>query len=146
VTAIPPLFPVAPTLVDDATGMRAWCFDEKRIFVSQSTAKHFSPACADFLTLTAEVEIQRRWVQGKQRVRFVHDWRSVESYDAAVHPAVVQWGRASLAHTEHVAVALSPKASMFVRIAVTTGIGALRLLKMPIEVVEDLEPVLRALR
>lgn len=141
-----PLFEAAPTILDAACGMRAWLFEAGPTMVGQSTQEHFSLGCAHFLTERVEAEVQRRWVTKGQRVRFVHDWRSVRTYDASVHAALVQWGRSSFPHTQHVAIALSNRASMFVRIAVTTGLGALRLLRMPIEVVDDLEPVLRALR
>ncbi|MER2563856.1 MAG: hypothetical protein ABTQ32_24210 [Myxococcaceae bacterium] len=43
-------------------------------------------------------------------------------------------------------VCISEQSSPFVRIAAVTGIGVLRMLKMPIELVSDLEPVLAPLR
>jgi hypothetical protein len=141
-----PLFAAPPTLSDEPTGMRAWLFDEAHTVVTQSTQVHFSQACAHFLTRLLEAQLQERWVRRGFSVRYVHDWRSVESYEASTHPAIIEWGRVSLAHTGHVALALSPRASVFLRVGVTAGVRALRVLRMPIEVVEDLEPVLRTLR
>lgn len=59
---IAPLFTHPPTLVDPASGTRAWFFDEARTVVDQ-TVGAMTVAVAAFLTGAFEAELQRRWVK-----------------------------------------------------------------------------------
>ena len=76
----------------------------------------------------------------------MHDWSACTGYESKARERLIEWGRASLAHSAHVSVCISEQSSPFVRIAAVTGIGVLRMLKMPIELVSDLGPRLAALR
>jgi hypothetical protein len=139
-----PLFKTPPTLVDPTSGTRAWFFDDARTVVDQTTGA-MTLAVAQFFTGAMEAELQRRWVSAGKKVRYVHDWRSCQSYDAAARQLIIDWGRASRPHSEHVAVHLSPDASPFIRIAAATGISVLRMAKMPIELVTDLDSIIAKL-
>ena len=139
-----PLFKTPPTLVDPVSGTRAWFFDEARTVVDQTTGA-MTLAVAKFLTGPMEAELQRRYVNAGKKVRYVHDWRSCLSYDAGARQLLIEWGRASRAHAEHVGVHLSPDASPFVRIAAATGISVLRMAKMPIELLTNLDSIVAEL-
>jgi hypothetical protein len=141
---VAPLFEARPTQVDDASQTRAWLFDEVATFVDQ-TVGEMTVDVARFLTGPMHAEVLRRWVQAGRTVRFVHDWRSCTTYDSEARRLIIDWGRASLAHTRQVLIQLSPQASPFVRIAASTGVSVLRAARMPISVVNDLEPVRREL-
>lgn len=141
---VEPLFAAPPTLVDPVSGTRAWCFQAARTVVDQPVGP-MSLAVARFLSEVMEEELQRRWVKAGQKVRFVHDWRSCTSYENEARDRVIAWGRASRAHTENILVQLSPDASPFVQIAAQTGIGVLRMVKLPIELVSSLDPVVKEL-
>lgn len=143
-TTAPPLFEAAPQLVDEASGTRAWFFDEVATVVDQ-TVSGMTLDVARFLTGPMEAELQRRWVQAGRKVRYVHDWRSCATYDADARERILAWGRASLGHTQQVMLQLASEASPFIRIAAFTGVTALRMVRMPIEMVDDLGPVLREL-
>lgn len=141
---VAPLFETPPQLVDDASGTRAWFFDDVTTVVDQ-TVGPMTAGVAHFLTVTMEMELQRRWVQAGKKVRYVHDWRSCATYEAEARERIISWGRASLHHTARVLVQLAPDASPFIRIAAFTGISALKVLRMPIDLVDDLGPVLKEL-
>lgn len=139
-----PLFKTPPTLIDPATGTRVWFFDEARTVVDQTTAG-MTLEVARYLRGPLEDEVQRRYVSAGKKVRYVHDWTSCTTYDAKARELIIEWGRASHAHTEHVTVKISPNASPFIHIAVVTGISVLRVLKMPIEFAENLDAIVSGL-
>lgn len=139
-----PLFETPPQLVDEVSGTRAWFFDEVTTVVDQAVGP-MTAAVAHFLTVTMERELQRRWVQAGKKVRYVHDWRSCVTYETEARERIISWGRASQRHTAGVLLQLAPDASPFIRIAAFTGISALKVLRMPIDLVDDLGPVLKEL-
>lgn len=139
-----PLFDAPPQLVDAVSGTRVWFFDEVTTVVDQ-TVGDMTVDVARFLMGPVEAELQRRWVLGGKSVRYVHDWRSCSTYDADARQHIIDWGRASLKHTASVKVQLAPDASPFIRIAAFTGVSALKVLRMPIDLVDDLGPVLQEL-
>jgi hypothetical protein len=140
-----PLFDRPPDLERPAV-IKVWLFDEPPTMVDQVVAASLTNAAAAFLTTEVEAELQRRWVSKGKAVRYVHDWRHCTSYASAARDRLIDWGKASMAHSAHVAVCISDKSSPFVRIAAVTGVGVLRMLKMSIELVSDLEPLLAPLR
>lgn len=141
---VAPLLPAPPTLVDPVSGTRVWFFAAQRTVVDQ-TITPMTLDVARFITGPVEAEVQRRWVQAGQTVRFIHDWRSCVSYEAKARDLLIEWGRGSAKHAGEVVLQLSPDASPFVRIAAQTGIGLLRMMKMKIELVDSLEPFVKEL-
>lgn len=139
-----PLFSHPPTLVDEAAGVRAWFFDDRCTIVDQVSGP-MNLAVARFLTQTMEAELQQRYVRGGRQVTYVHDWRACATYEAEARQLLVDWGRASRTHAARVAICLSKDASPFVRIAAATGVSLLRAASMKIELVDDLDEVLREL-
>ena len=139
-----PLLEAPPTLVDPASGTRAWFFDEVCTVVDQ-TVGNMTAEVATFLTGPMEVEVQRRYVRAGKKVRFVHDWRSCATYDAKAREQLIDWGRKSRGHVQQVSVQLSKDASPFIRIAAATGISVLRVTRMQIELVDDLRPIIHEL-
>jgi hypothetical protein len=138
VRRVTPLFPTPPTMTDPATGTAVWLIDAVATMVDQTTGP-MSTAVAKFLTGAVEAELQRRYISQGKKVVYVHDWRSCDSYENEARDLLLKWGRASLAHTRQVAIQIPPSASTFVRIAVSTGVSALRLARMPIALVDDVE-------
>lgn len=141
---IAPLLATPPQLTDPVSGTRVWFFQQQRVMVDQ-TVGNLSVEVARFLTGELEAELQRRWVKGGQKVRYVHDWRSAVTYDAKAREMVLDWGRASRAHAEQIVLHMSPDASPFIRIAAQTGVNLLRVTRMNVELVDSLEPVLKEL-
>lgn len=139
-----PLLEAAPQLVDSETGARAWLFDEVATVLSQA-AGPMTAAYARFLAGPVDAEVRRRWVSAGRKVRFIHDWRACVSYEPESRDIILAWAKACLPFAGSVTVQLSPEASVFVRIAFNTGVGALRLLRMPVESVDDLGPILHEL-
>jgi hypothetical protein len=142
---VTPLFDRRPDL-ERPGALRAWFFDESATVVDQCLAPSMTDEVAAVLTVEVEAELQRRWVSQGRVVRYVHDWRACATYEGKGRERLVEWGKASKAHTDHVAICLSSDASAFLRIAAVTGVGVLRLLKMRIELVDELEPLLAPLR
>lgn len=141
-----PLFTTPPTLEHRAGLVKVWLFDAQATMVDQVLAPSLSDEVAAFLTTEVEAQLQARFVSKGRKVTYVHDWRACTGYDSKARERLIEWGRASLAHSAHVSVCISEQSSPFVRIAAVTGIGVLRMLKMPIELVSDLGPRLAALR
>jgi hypothetical protein len=139
-----PLFQAPPTLTDPASGTLAWFFDERCTMVDQ-TVGNMTHEVSAFLTGPVEAEVQRRYVKAGKKVSFVHDWRSCVTYEAKAREQLIEWGRASRGHVDRISVQLSRDASPFIRIAASTGISLLRVIKMKIELVHDLEPIIREL-
>ena len=135
-------FTTAPTLVDAVTGTRVWFFDESTTVVNQTLAD-MNVAVARFLSGPVEQEVQRRW-PGK-KTHYVHDWRSCLRYEAEARELLLSWAKYTRPHARHSTIMLSPQASIFIRIAATTGVSLLRAGGVPIELVEDLTPLARQL-
>lgn len=141
-----PLFATPPTLEHPAGLVKVWLFDAQATMVDQVVSPSLSDEVAAFLTTEVEAQLQARYVSKGRQVTYVHDWSACTGYEAKARERLIEWGRASLSHSAHVSVCISEKASPFVRIAAVTGIGVLRMLKMPIELVSDLGPRLAPLR
>ncbi|MFZ5439034.1 MAG: hypothetical protein ACOZQL_03450 [Myxococcota bacterium] len=135
-------FATAPHLVDAVTGTRVWFFDRTATVVNQ-TLTDMNVAVAQFLSGPVEQEVQRRW-PGK-KVHYVHDWRSCLRYDAEARELLLSWAKYTRPHARQSTLTLSPQASIFIRIAATTGVSLLRAGGVPIELVEDLGPLAREL-
>ena len=73
-------------------------------------------------------------------MRFIHDWRTCVTYEPAARDLLIDWGRRWKTNHREVLLQLSDEASPFMRIAVTTGIAALRLAGMHVELLKDLGP------
>lgn len=141
-----PLFATPPTLEHARGLVKVWLFDDRATMVDQVLSSSLSDEVASFLTTEVEAQLQARYVSKGRKVTYVHDWRAATGYESKARDRLIEWGRASLAHSAHVTVCISEKASPFVRIAAVTGVGVLRMVKMPIELVSDLEPMLAPLR
>ena len=134
-----PRFGTAPSMVDPVSGTRVWLFDADATMVNQ-TIGAMTEATARFLTQTVDVKLEP-WVTAGKKVRFVHDWRSCVTYEPAARDLLIDWGRRWKNRHRAVLLQLSDEASPFMRIAVTTGIGMLRLVGMQVELSKDLGPV-----
>ncbi|MBM4782900.1 MAG: hypothetical protein GQE15_34920 [Archangiaceae bacterium] len=141
-----PLFATPPTLEHARGLVKVWLFDERATMVDQVLSPSLSDEVASFLTTEVEAQLQTRYVSKGRKVTYVHDWSACTGYESKARDRLIEWGRASLAHSAHVTVCISDQASPFVRIAAVTGVGVLRMLKMPIELVSDLAPALAPLR
>lgn len=139
-----PLFPAPPSLLHPETGTRAWLFDETATVVTQ-TVGALNESVGRFFTGPLDAELRRRWATTGRKVSFVHDWRASLTYETAARDLVIGWGRAWVPNTARSWIALSPDASPFIRIAAATGIAALRLVRFPVEQVDDLGPVIAPL-
>lgn len=129
------LFESPPALVDPLTGTRVWFFDGSTS-VADQTAGDMTMAVARFLAGPVEAEIQRRW-PGKT-VHYVHDWRSCLKYDAEARELLIDWAKTTRPHARMSTLCLASHASIFIRIAATTGVSLLRAARVPIELVDDL--------
>lgn len=141
-----PLFATPPTLEHARGLVKVWLFDERATMVDQVLSPSLSDEVASFLTTEVEAQLQTRYVSKGRKVTYVHNWSACTGYESKARDRLIEWGRASLAHSAHVTVCISDQASPFVRIAAVTGVGVLRMLKMPIELVSDLAPALAPLR
>ncbi len=141
-----PLFPTPPTLEHARGLVKVWLFDTQATIVDQVLSPVLSDEVASFLTTQVEVELRGRYASQGKKVTFVHDWRSCTSYESKARERLIDWGRSWLKDSAHVTVCISDKASPFVRIAAVTGVGALRMVRMPIELVFDLDKALGPLR
>ena len=140
-----PLFDRRPDLERPGV-VRVWLFDDSATMVDQCLASSMSDDVATFLTVEVEAELQRRWISKGRDVRYLHDWRSCTTYEATARERLIDWGRASKPHFAHAAICLSHDASAFIRIAAVTGVAVLRMLRISIELVDDLAPLLEPLR
>ena len=137
-----PLFTSTPTLIDPASGTRAWFFDEVCTAVEQ-TFGNMTIEVANFLTGRLESEVQRRYVkQGKKVLRarlaqLRHLRLEGPRADDQLGPRFPGPSGSSLRAAKD--------ASPFVRIAAATGISLLRVARMRVELVEDLGPIVREL-
>ncbi|MCC6332898.1 MAG: hypothetical protein IT380_02795 [Myxococcales bacterium] len=137
-----PRFPFQPSLVDPVSGTRVWLFDEALAVVDQ-TPGDMTMAVARFLVETVDGAARRRWPDRK--IRFVHDWRSCVRYEVEARERLIEWGRASKPYVAQATFQISPDASPFLRIAGTTAVALLRVLRLPIDMVDDLDPICREL-
>jgi hypothetical protein len=128
------LFPTAP-MVDPVSGFRAWFIDANFTAVTQATGPMMSKAAANFLIGPFDAEVKRRWINHK--VRFVHDWRTLSTYEPETRGMLIDWARGNEAMTAYGGIALSDRASIFARIALTTAVGALRVFRVNVESLDD---------
>jgi hypothetical protein len=126
-------------MVDPVSGTRVWLFDDDATLVTLP-AGPMDKATAQFLTQTVDVHLQP-WLLARQKVRFIHDWRSCAAYEPAGRDLLIDWGRRWRTNHREVLLQISDEASPFMRIAVTTGIAALRLAGMHVQLLKDLGPV-----
>ncbi|MBL8919351.1 MAG: hypothetical protein JNJ54_10850 [Myxococcaceae bacterium] len=140
-----PLFERRPDL-ERAGVIRVWLFDDSATMVDQCLGPSMNDEVVSFITGEVEAELQRRWISKGRAVRYLHDWRSITTYEAHGRERLIEWGKVSKAHTAEAAICLSRSASAFIRIAAVTGVAVLRMLRIPISVVDDLEPLLAPLR
>lgn len=139
---LPALFSMPPTLVDPASKTRVWLFEGAAAVVDQ-TLGDMTVQVARFLMGQVDAEVQRRWVGAGRKVRFVHDWRSCVRYEAEAREQLIAWGRTAREYTAQAVFQVSKEASPFLRIAGSTAVGLLKALRVPIDMVDDLGPVLR---
>lgn len=139
-----PLLAAPPTMVDPVNGTRVWLFDEPATLVDQ-TLGPLTASVARYLTVSVESVIQERWIRGGKKVTFIHDWRESRDYEAEGRNLMIKWGKDSLAHAQRVWVQIGSDATPFLRIATSTGISALKFVRMPIDLVNDLGPHLKDL-
>lgn len=132
-------------MADEALGVRAWFFDDPPTVVDQVTAADMSVAIATFLSKRLYDEVVRRHGAAGRKVRFIHDWRAVSTYDAAARDQLIEWGRQSKALTAEAIIALGDDISPFLRIATSTGVSLLRATGTKISITEDLGGVIAPL-
>jgi hypothetical protein len=70
----------------------------------------------------------------KRKVRVVHNWRAVQSYEAAARDAMASWAFRKIPITESVYFALSPEVPSLLRVTVTTTLQVLRVFGVKMEV------------
>lgn len=131
-------------MADPVSGTRVWLFDDDATIVTQP-AGAMNEVTAKFLTQTVDVHLQP-WILARQKVRFIHDWRTCVSYEPAARELLIDWGRRWRTHHREVLLQLSDEASPFMRIAVTTGMAALRLAGMHVQLLKDLGPACEPLQ
>jgi hypothetical protein len=140
---VTPLFATPPTLVDAVSGTRVWLFDGKTTIAIQ-TEGDMTLGVAQFLAGPVEQEVQRRW--GNVKAHFIHDWRSCVRYESAARDAMMDWAKATRSFARMSTVQISADASVFIRIAATTGVSMLRVARVDIELVDDLAPLCKTLQ
>jgi hypothetical protein len=141
-----PTLPGPATLTHALDLGRAWFFDGSATVVGQVRAAMFSVEAVAFITGELERELQRRYVSQGRKVTYVFDWTACTGYQTLARDTVIGWARASLPHVEKAVICLGKEASPFVRVAAVTGVGVLRMVKLPVELVDDLTPHLAGLR
>lgn len=119
--------------------VRVWFFDVQAAVVDEVTSPIITEEVARFLAERVESECQRRYVSLGRKVRYIHDWRGCQSYETKARDRLIAWGRVAHPHSELVTVCLSSTVSPFMRIAGVTGVGLLRMARVPIELVFDLD-------
>ncbi|MFT3710153.1 MAG: hypothetical protein QM817_21210 [Archangium sp.] len=141
---VEPLMSAAPTMTDPVNGTRVWLFDDAATIVDQ-TMGSLTTSVARYLTVSVESVMQQRWISAGKKVTFIHDWRRTRDYESEARTMLIKWGRDSLKHARQVWVHIAPDSSPFIRIAVSTAIGALKIARMPIDTAPDLAPLLKPL-
>ncbi len=138
-----PLFSFEATV--DSPLVKAWFFDETATVVDQTFSSEMNAQVAAFLAGPLQLAIQSRYTAKGRKVRYVHDWRSCNSYKVDARDTLIQWGRNGASGTAETIIAISEDASPFLRIALTTGTLIMRGLGMKISVVHDLRAVVTEL-
>ncbi len=138
-----PTLPGPATLTHALNLGRAWFFDGAATVVGQVNSAMFSVEAVAFITDDLERELQLRYVSQGRKVTYVFDWTACTGYQTLARDNVIAWARASLPHVEKALICLARDASPF---AAVTGVGVLRMVKLPVELVDDLSPHLAGLR
>ncbi|MFZ5445090.1 MAG: hypothetical protein ACOZQL_34185 [Myxococcota bacterium] len=125
-------------MTDPVTGTKVWLFDALETLVSQ-TPGPLTLAVARFYSGPVDAEVRRRFVAAGKKVAFFHDWRKTTTYDVEARDELLRWARSSLPHTRQVGIQIAKDASVFIRIAATTAVSALRLARVPISQIEDID-------
>lgn len=143
---VPPVLSRVPDLYDEAGGTRAWFFDEAATLVNQTQCLRMDVTLAKFLTGPVEEQLQRRYVSAGRKVTYLQDWRTLTGVEGRSWDLLVGWGRSSITHCHEVVLQVSPHANSFLGIAVHTGTSILRVARMPIYAVDDIERRILALQ
>jgi hypothetical protein len=138
-----PLFAAAPTLTHRLG--RAWFFDSTATVVTQLTCDEVTLEAAKFLAETFDRAVRARYVNQGRSVHSINDWRACMKYTIEARDLLLQWGRESAGHTTDSVIAISPHASPFFNIALQTGAFVLRGLRMKVQVVDELGPIVQQL-
>jgi hypothetical protein len=138
-----PLF-IAPPTFASAVG-RVWFFDSTATVVCQTLAAEMNAEAAKFLTVRFDEALKARYVVKGRKVRSVLDWRACSKYTVDARDLLLQWGRDAHGHTAESIIAISPTASPFFNIALHTGALLMRGLRLKLQVVEDLGPLVKEL-
>jgi hypothetical protein len=138
-----PLFPSSPTFENAL--VRVWFFDESATVVTQVLSPAMNLATAAFLAAEVQAEVEKRYGAKGRKVRYLHDWRGCSSYEVAARDRLMEWGKVGRPMTEETIIGISPSASPFLQIALSTGTFVMRRIGMKISVVPNLDELLAAL-
>ncbi len=137
------LFPFAPTV--EYPEARAWFFDEGATVVGQVVSAQMDLATASCLAGPIQAAVDERYASKGRKVRYVHDWSACARYEVEARDRLLEWGRAGSAMTSQTIIMVSPTASPFIHIALSTGTFVMRRLGMNISVVDRLDEVVAPL-
>jgi hypothetical protein len=139
---MPPLFPSAPTFENAL--VRVWFFDDSATVVDQVLSPAMDVATASYLAGEVQTAVAQRYQSKGRKVRFLHDWRACTSYEVAARERLMEWGKIGRPMTEETIIGISPTASPFLQIALSTGTFVMRRIGMKISVVPNLDELLAA--
>ena len=141
-----PTFLIPPGIENLAIGTRIWFFDASATVVNQSVVPVMSKVLFQFLWERVEREVKRRWLPAGRKVRYVHEWSSIDTYEMDARHALIAWGKETKPHSSGTLIKLSDEASPFLRIAAMTGANFVSLAGGKVSVVKDLRAVYAELR
>lgn len=133
-----------PDLVHEPTGFRIWFTAPLGIVTQVGEATQVGDDLATFLATRGQEGLDRRR-RGDERFLYLHDWRRLDKYTGSARKIMTDWAMDVRDRSERIVIALRPEAKI-VRMGVSVATMALQVAGFRVEVVDNLNPVLRQLR
>ncbi len=123
------------------TEFRVWAFHQQKVVFYQTLASRFSVSFATTFAREGS-KVSRLLFEQHGPVHVVHDWLSIGSYELEARAIILQDGIDNRRVVKSATLRISPQATVFSKIAVSTGFAVLKALGSKIRLVNDLTPVL----
>jgi hypothetical protein len=135
------MFRQKPAFQNEALSI--WTFPVERVIAYRTTGSKMSTDLAQLLATQGDILTFELIEVNTRKLHAIFDWSSIESYDFEARKTLLAWAHSRRDVIESIDMCISPKASIFLRIAVTTGAGIITMAGTKFDVHDQIVPALR---
>jgi hypothetical protein len=108
--------------------LKLWMFRDQNVLVYAPTGPKITSEVARVISGVGDQYTTELLVATGKKGHAIFDWSAIESYDGEARNHLLTWARARVGRVQSVHLILSSKATIFLQIAVSTGVGLLAVL------------------